>query len=177
MDLLQIKRLKMDKTINGLHEQIKKKGNHLKENVEIDQIENVDVISDPEIIPSLDVKSLKQKSVSFRKVGISTVLIFIAVYLLVSNNNNSSDFTMPESVNTTNEIATENPQTNNASLVTQDQVVHSSSKETSEAQLQYYYAMDLLNAGNTENARQELQALIEKYPDFAPAKNAILLLK
>lgn len=43
-------------------------------------------------------------------------------------------------------------------------------------QAQYYRALDLLNEGKAEQAREDLKAILEEYPDFTPAKQAISML-
>ncbi|MDP3705324.1 MAG: hypothetical protein Q8R24_05385 [Legionellaceae bacterium] len=44
------------------------------------------------------------------------------------------------------------------------------------AQIQYYDAMNLLNEGKDDQARQDLKAIVDQYPDFDPAKKAYAML-
>lgn len=44
-------------------------------------------------------------------------------------------------------------------------------------QIRYYHALDLLNEGEAEQALQDLAAILEENPGFAPAKQAINMLK
>lgn len=49
-------------------------------------------------------------------------------------------------------------------------------KVSAAVQAQYYRALDLLNEGKAEQARQDLNAILEKNPDFTPAQQAISML-
>lgn len=44
-------------------------------------------------------------------------------------------------------------------------------------QARYYNAMNLLNEGNTEEARKNLRIILKEDPSFTPAKQAISMLK
>lgn len=43
-------------------------------------------------------------------------------------------------------------------------------------QIQYYDAMNLLNEGKEDQARQDLKSILDQYPDFEPAKKAYAML-
>ena len=49
-------------------------------------------------------------------------------------------------------------------------------KVSAAVQEQYYRALDLLNEGKAEQARQDLNAILKENPDFTPAKQAISML-
>lgn len=101
--------------------------------------------------------------------GISITLLFIAYHFQILKFPQEISANAPQQ---TTSIVKVSPAIQQEKALT-DKVKYS---ELSEAQMQYYKAIKLLNQGNEEQAVTVLKSILEKYPDFLPAKESYTMI-